>query len=71
MGRSKVPDTYVAEDFHIWPQWERKHLILKHLIYWGPGGGNTVGLPSHELKGRGIGERTLQEGTRREATFGM
>jgi len=31
MGWSKVPGTYVAEGYLVWPQGERMHLILQRL----------------------------------------
>jgi hypothetical protein len=62
MGFSKAPDTCVAERCHIWPQWERVHIILQRLDI--PGWEDTRELSSQRLRGRGLGRGTLQGETR-------
>ena len=53
-GWSEAPDTYVAEIYLTWPQWEKVHLILKSLD--APGKGEACwGSEEHPLEARGEG----------------
>jgi hypothetical protein len=68
-----APGTYVAEDFLVWPQWERMCLIQWKLEIPrkrdGDGGVSVSG--KHPLKGGGRGEEVGKTGPGKGATFRM
>jgi hypothetical protein len=59
---SKAPDTYIAEDGLVWPQWEKMHLIGS-LEAWGTGSWGHLGNRREEEWNEGLWEGEQDGGT--------